>query len=67
MKVIGSDCSGDEFDGFCDNEVIKVLPGEMNKAMEIMDMIMNGCNIVAVEDVITAIVWRRGGCMCNAK
>ena len=23
--------------------------------MEMMDMIMNGCNIVAVEDVITAV------------
>ena len=30
----------------------------MNKAMEMMDMIMNGCNIVAVEDVITVIVWK---------
>ena len=55
MEVIDSDCSDDEFDGFFDDEVIKALPGEMNKAIQMMDMIMNGCNIVAVEDVITAV------------
>ena len=59
MEVI--DC--DEFDGYVDDEVIKVLPGGMNKgcaALEMMDMIMNGCNIVAVEGVVTE---KR----CNAK
>ena len=48
MEDIDSDCSDDEFDGYIDNEVIQALPGEMNNsgtAMEMMDMIMNGCNI----------------------
>ena len=50
--------------------MMKALPGEMNKAMEMMDRIMNGCNIVTVVDVITAVedvVMRRGSCVCNAK
>ena len=54
MEDIDSDCSDDEFDGYVDDEVIEALPGEMNNggaAMEMMDMIMNGCNIAAEEDV----------------
>ena len=54
MEDIDSDCSDDEFDGYVDDEVINALPGEMNNggaAMEMMDMIMNGCNIAAEEDV----------------
>ena len=53
MEDIDSDCSDDEFDGYVDDEVIKALPGEMSNggaAMEMMDMIMNGCNIAAEED-----------------
>ena len=60
VEVIDSDCSDDEFDPYMDvdDEVIKALPGEINEghaAKEMMDMIMNGCNTVAVEDVIAAV------------
>ena len=48
MEDIDSDCSDDEFDGYVDDEVIKALPGVMNNtgtAIEMMNTIMNGCNI----------------------
>ena len=64
MEDIDSDCSDDEFDGYVDDDVIKALPGEMNDggaAMEMMDMIMNGCNIAAEEDVVMEGEGEEGG------
>ena len=64
MEDIDSDCTDDEFDGYVDDDVIKALPGEMNDggaAMEMMDMIMNGCNIAAEEDVVMDGEGEEGG------
>ena len=64
MEDIDSDCSDDEFNGYVDDDVIKALPGEMNDggaAMEMMDMIMNGCNIAAEEEVVMEGEGEEGG------
>ena len=60
MEDIDSDCSDDEFDGYVDDEVIKALPGVMNNsgtAIEMMNIIMNRCNIAAVQDVVMKKIW----------